>query len=152
MRCLNCRATPHPPSEMVSRLAAARAQNGSDVINVIHYRSAASLPTGEGLFASLREEGGLRSKTEGECVTLSLAQPKAHALSLSLAKLDSFSLRLLVFRPCHPERSVSEVELRSSARRSRAGSRARIASIPLVDPDAMHRPTGSTAGFALRSG
>ena len=30
-------------------LAAARAQNGSDVINVIHHRSAASLPTGEGL-------------------------------------------------------------------------------------------------------
>ena len=30
--------------------------------------------------------------------------------------------------PCHPERSASEVELRSSARRSRAGSRARISS------------------------
>ena len=24
--------------------------------------------------------------------------------------------------------------------------------LPLVDPDALHRPTGSTAGFALRSG
>ena len=57
--------------------------------------------------------------------------------------------------PCHPERSVSEVELRSSARQSRAGSRARISSFPLVDPDATHRPTGSTAGGAhafLRSG
>ena len=36
-----------------------------------------------------------------------------------------------------------------------AGSRARISSFPLVDPDATHRPTGSTAGGArafLRSG
>ena len=31
-----------------SLLAAARSQNGSDVINVIHYRSAVSLPQGEG--------------------------------------------------------------------------------------------------------
>ena len=54
-------------------------------------------------------------------------------------------------RPCHPERA-ERVELRSSARQSRAGSRARFASFPLADPDATHRPTGSTAGFALRSG
>ena len=58
-------------------------------------------------------------------------------------------------RPCHPERSVCEVELRTSARQSRAGSRARISSFSLVDPDATHRPTGSTAGGVyafLRSG
>ena len=32
-------------------LAAARAQNGSCIINAIHYRSAASLPAGEGIFS-----------------------------------------------------------------------------------------------------
>ena len=33
-------------------LAAARSQNGSCIINAIHYRSAASLPTGEGINVS----------------------------------------------------------------------------------------------------
>ena len=47
--------TPHPSLGHLIRqpsaatcLAAARAQNGSCIINAIHYRSAASLPTGEG--------------------------------------------------------------------------------------------------------
>ena len=35
--------------QVATLLAAARSQNGSGVINTIHYRSAATLPRGEGL-------------------------------------------------------------------------------------------------------
>jgi len=49
--------TPHPSPKGDTCLAAARAQNGSCIINAIHYRSAASLPTGEGFAEGLASCG-----------------------------------------------------------------------------------------------
>ena len=52
--------------------------------------------------------------------------------------------------PCHPERSVCEVELRSSARRSRAGSRARISSFPPRRSRCYAAPYGFDCGRRIR--